>query len=245
MLALFSSLLIGTLVGLPLAFFVNIGFGIFCGFIVTLVAFFIVVRKTSSKLQQLFNAANMELQKQNFQKSVEMLKQGYSLKHWGFLVTAQIDSQIGVILYTQKKFGEAYKYLRKANPRIFLAYCMLIVGHIKNKKTDEAESALRVLLKTNKKEAFVYSFAAYLYKKEFNDSEKAMSVIKDGLKKLPNNEKLKEHHNALQNKKRFKMSKWGDMWLQLMLDKKAMNKLQKKYMKQQQKKMKVRQKKGF
>ena len=58
------------------------------------------------------------------------------MNNWAFLVKAQIDGQIGIILYTQKKFGEAYQYLRNANPRIFMAYCMRIVGHLKNNKKD-------------------------------------------------------------------------------------------------------------
>ena len=104
-------------------------------------------------------------------KAIETLKDGYEIGKWAFLGKAQVDSQIGVILYTQKKFGEAYKYLQKSNPRIFQAYCMLIVGHIKNKKIKEAKEAITLLIKLNKKEPFVYSFAGYIYANELKEKE--------------------------------------------------------------------------
>ncbi len=240
MLSLIVSAVIALIVGALIGFLVNIGFGIFIGSIILVSVFFFMTRHFSRKLQTIFNFANAKLQKQQFDQAIETLKEGYSIGKWAFLGKAQVDSQIGVILYTQKKFGEAYKYLQKSNPRIFQAYCMLIVGHIKNKKEKEAKEALSLLIKLNKKEPFVYSFAGYIYANELKNKEEALKILENGLKVLPDDIHLKEQILNMKNNKPYKMSKWGDIWYQLMIEKSAINKLQQKYIKSQQKRMKVK-----
>lgn len=230
MISLIISLLFGTLIGFLIGFFIYPGFGIFLGIIAAIVTFFFLLRFFSKKLQEIFTIANVEIQKQNSEKAIEILKTGYKYNNWQFLVAAQINSQIGVILYTQKKFGEAYKFLQKSNPRIYMAYCMLAIGHIKNGQKEKAEQALYLVQKLNKKEPFVYSMSAYLLETELNNKEKALEAIHTGLKHMPNNQNLTEHLLSLQNNKKFKMEKYGDIWYQMMLDKNVMAKLQKKYM---------------
>ncbi len=240
MLSLIFGIVVGAIVGAPLAYFFNVGFGVFIGVFVAAVFFFYMTRQVTKQLQTLFTQANAEVQKQQFDAAITTLKSGYRFANKAFLVKAQVDSQIGTILYIQKKFGEAYKYLQKANPRIYTAYTMLIVGDLKNKKEKEAKEHIDLLVKVNKKEPFVYSFAAYIYSEEFHDKGEAIAYLKKGTKVLPGNEKLKDHLLALQNNKKFKMEKWGDVWYQLLLEKKSMSKLQNKLMKQQQRRMKVK-----
>jgi len=96
--------------------------------------------------------------------------------------------------------------------------------------------------KLNKKEAFVYSFSAYMYENELGDIEKALAAITAGLKQIPNNTNLQDHQQALQNNKRFKMSKYGENWYQLMLEKNMVNKLQQKYLKAQQRRVNIKKK---
>jgi len=215
------------------------GFGIFLGLFLAVVSFVAISRKITTKLQSLFLRANAEIQRQKPDLAIEILKEGYRWKHWAFLVHSQIDSQIGIILYSLKKFGEAYKYLQHANPRLYLAYCLLVIGHLKNGRKKEALDAMELLMRFNKKEAFVFSLCAYLYENELDDREQAIAVIKRGLKSLPNNQNLNEHLMALQNKTPFKMEKYGDVWYQMLLDRKAISRLQQKMVKDQQRRMKI------
>jgi len=215
------------------------GFGVFIGLFLAIVAFFVISRKVTAKLQALFLRANAEIQRQKPDLAIEILKEGYRWNRWAFLVKSQIDSQIGVILYSLKKFGEAYKYLQHANPRLYLAYCLLVIGHLKNGKRKEALEAMQLLMRFNKKEAFVFSLCAYLYEHELDDREQAIAVIKRGLKSLPNNQNLNEHLLALQNKAPFKMEKYGEIWYQMLLDRKALSRLQQKMVKDQQRRMRV------
>lgn len=215
------------------------GFGAFIGLFLAIVAFFVISRQVTQKLQTLFLRANAEIQKQKIDRAMEILRDGYRWNRWAFLVKAQIDSQIGIILYSTKKFGEAYKYLQNSNPRLYLAYCMLVIGHLKNNKQKEALDAMELLMRFNKKEAFVFSLCAYLYEEELDDREKALATLKRGLKSMPNNQNLNEHLMALQNKLSFKMEKYGEVWYQMFLDRKAVSRLQQKMIKDQQRRMKV------
>ncbi len=213
--------------------------GIIIGLVAAVAVFFAVSRNITNKLQALFLRANAEIQKQKVERALELLREGYRWDRWAFLVKAQIDSQIGVILYSTKKFGEAYKYLQNSNPRLYLAYCMLAIGHLKNGKKKEALDTMELLMRFNKKEAFVFSLCAYLHEEEFDDRDQALAVLKRGLKSMPNNQHLNEHLMALQNKTPFKMEKYGEVWYQMYLDRKAVSRLQQKYIKDQQRRMKV------
>ncbi|MGI6395131.1 MAG: tetratricopeptide repeat protein [bacterium] len=240
MFSLLFSILAGAAAGLPIGVLVNYGFGIFIGIFVAVALFIFLTRFYTKKLQAVFMEANIFIQKQQFNQAVSVLKGGYKYNRLAFLVKAQIDSQIGIILYTQKKFGEAYKYLQSSNPRIMMGYLMLIIGHIKNNKKDKIDEEINLLLKFNKKDPFAHSAAAYLYEEELKDRDKALEVLTKAVKAMPDNQKIKEHLISFQNNKPFKMEKYGEAWYQLMLDKKGITRLQNKMIKDQQKSMRVK-----
>jgi len=223
-----------------LGFFVNVGLGIFLGIFAFLAAFIFFQRTFSKKLQAVFMAANIEIQKQHFDRAIEILKEGYRYNKYAFLVQAQIDTQIGIIIYSQKKFGEAFKYLKNSNPRIMMGYLMYIIGCIKNKNTENIDKNIDLLIRFNKKDPFVYSVVAYLYEEELGNRDKALETLTKAAKIMPDNPKIKEHLLAFQNNREFKMDKYGEQWYQLMLDRKGLTRLQNKMMKDQQKSMKVR-----
>ncbi|MBO4710708.1 hypothetical protein J5681_02185 [bacterium] len=240
MYSLLISLGIGLAVGLILGLLGLIGLGIFLGIFAFLVAFIFFQRFFSKKLQAIFMSANIEIQKQQFDHAIATLKEGYRYNKYAFLVKAQIDTQIGIILYSQKKFGEAYKYLKNSNPRIMMGYLMYIIGRIKNKNTENIDKDIDLLIRFNKKDPFVYSAITYIYEEELNDREKALATLTKATKVMPDNIKIKEHLIAFQNNKEFKMEKYGDQWYQLMLDRKGLTRLQNKMIKNQQKSMGVR-----
>ena len=240
MYSLLISLGIALVVGLILGIFVNVGLGIFLGIFAFFAAFIFFQRTFSKKLQAVFLAANMEIQKQHFDRAIEILKEGYRYNKYAFLVQAQIDTQIGIIIYSQKKFGEAFKYLKNSNPRIMMGYLMYIIGCIKNKNTENIDKNIDLLIRFNKKDPFVYSTVAYLYEEELGNRDKALETLTKAAKIMPDNPKIKEHLLAFQNNKEFKMDKYGEQWYQLMLDRKGLTRLQNKMIKNQQKSMGVK-----
>ena len=240
MYSLLISLGIALAVGLILGIFVNVGLGIFLGIFAFFASFIFFQRTFSKKLQAVFMAANIEIQKQHFDRAIEILKEGYRYNKYAFLVQAQIDTQIGIIIYSQKKFGEAFKYLKNSNPRIMMGYLMYIIGCIKNKNTENIDKNIDLLIRFNKKDPFVYSVVAYLYEEELDNRDKALATLMKAAKIMPDNPKIKEHLLAFQNNKEFKMDKYGEQWYQLMLDRKGLTRLQNKMIKNQQKSMNVR-----
>ena len=240
MYSLLISLGIALVVGLILGIFVNVGLGIFLGLFAFFAAFIFFQRTFSKKLQAVFMAANLEIQKQHFDRAIEILKEGYRYNKYAFLVQAQIDTQIGIIIYSQKKFGEAFKYLKNSNPRIMMGYLMYIIGCIKNKNTENIDKNIDLLIRFNKKDPFVYSTVAYLYEEELGNRDKALETLTKAAKIMPDNPKIKEHLLAFQNNKEFKMDKYGEQWYQLMLDRKGLTRLQNKMIKNQQKSMGVK-----
>ena len=240
MYSLLISLGIGIAAGLIIGFFVNVGLGIFLGLFAFFAAFIFFQRFFSKKLQAVFMSANFENQKQQFDRAIAALKEGYRYNRYAFMVKAQIDTQIGIILYSQKKFGEAYKYLKNSNPRIMMGYLMYIIGCIRNKKTENIDKNIDLLIRFNKKDPFVYSAIAYIYEEELDNRDKALETLTKAAKIMPDNPKIKEHLLAFQNNKEFKMEKYGEQWYQLMLDRKGLTKLQNKMIKNQQKSMGVK-----
>lgn len=242
---------IGLVLGFLAGFFINVGFGIFIGIIALIAGFVffnnyfskkvVVDNQLSRRLQAAAMTQNPELQRQTYDQIIEELKEGYKYNKYAFFVKARIDTQIGVILYSQRKFGEAYKYLVNSNPRMMIGYLLMIVGHIKNKKTETLERDIELLIRFNKKDPFVYSAIAYLYQEELNEPQKAMDTLSRALKVMPDNPKIQEHLNALQNNREFNMEKYGEQWYQLLLDKKGISRLQNKMIRNQQKSMNVRQ----
>ena len=101
MYSLLISLSIGLAVGLLLGFLVNVGLGIFLGLFAFFAAFIFFQRFFSKKLQSIFMEANIDIQKQHFDKAIETLKEGYRYNKYAFLVQAQIDTQIGIILIVE------------------------------------------------------------------------------------------------------------------------------------------------
>ena len=117
---------------------------------------------------------------------------------------------------------------------------MYIIGCIKNKKTENIDKNIDLLIRFNKKDPFVYSAIAYIYEEELDNRDKALETLTKATKIMPDNPKIKEHLLAFQNNKEFKMEKYGEQWYQLMLDRKGLSKLQNKMIKNQQKSMGVK-----
>lgn len=76
---------------------------------------FFIGKKMLNKLTALFGAVEKDIQANRVEKAVEKLKSGYDYAKWQFMVKEQIDSQIGIIYYTNKQFEKkAAPYLENA-----------------------------------------------------------------------------------------------------------------------------------
>jgi Tfp pilus assembly protein PilF len=84
----------------------------------------------------------------------------------------------------------------------------------KAKMTETFEKAVKVTAK----ESMLWSLYAYCVLKD-GDRDKALEILARGLKKLPDDDKLKANHTAVANKQKMKMKNYGELWMQFYLEK--------------------------
>ena len=182
------------------------------------IAMFIYLgRRTQAKLEQMFGRAAELLKKQQFDKAIEVMKEGYLLNRWQFLVKGSIDGQIGVVQYLRKKNDEAEPLLRTASFQHYIAKAMLGILQWKRGEKKQAKLTFQLALKSGKKESLLYAVYAYVLN-EMKEREKAVEVLNQGLKICQNDERLLVNRNNLQNNRPMKMKVYGDQWYQFMLE---------------------------
>ena len=146
------------------------------------------------------------------------MKAGYKYAKWQFLVKQQIDSQIGIILYANKRFDEALPYLKNSLKANWMSMSMLAAYYYKQKDYANMKAVMEKSSKANKKDSFTQCLYAY-FLSETGDVDGAIAVLAKAMKKLPSDERLQNASDALKNRKKIKMQAYGTLWLQLHLAK--------------------------
>ena len=181
----------------------------------------VLSKRILGKVEALMAQVGKELQNQRFDKAIKSLKAGYSLGNWQFFVRPQLDAQIGVIYYLMKEDENAFEYLKKGFSKHWVAMGMLAIMYMKKGNKDMMVQTFEKAVKATAKESLLWSLYAYCVLKE-GDREKALDVLARGLKKLPDDDKLKANQTAVANKQRMKMQKYGELWMQFYLEKAPM-----------------------
>jgi len=175
-------------------------------------------RRTQAQLEKIFNRAGELLKKQQFDPAIEVIKEGYKLGSWQFLVKGSIDGQIGVIQYLRKKNEEAEPLLRSASSQHYIAKAMLAILQWKRGEKKQAKESFDAALKSGKKESLLYAVYAY-FLNEVHERDAAIDVLNRGLKICEGDDRLLTNRNLLQNNKAMKLKVYGEQWYQFMLEK--------------------------
>jgi predicted Zn-dependent protease len=170
------------------------------------------------KLTALFQMVEKDLKAGRTDKAIERLNEGYSISKWQLYVKEQINAQIGIIYYSNKKFDTARPYLEKAFTKNWMAMCMKAALYFKENKMEEVKKIMEKAIKGAPKEGFVYALYAY-FLVESGDKQKAVEILNKGVKKNPLDERLGALLTAVQNNKKLKMQNYGTLWLQMHLTK--------------------------
>ena len=119
--AALAVILLSTL--LHISLWISVPVGVIAG-----VALFIWLgRKVQNELEGIFSRAGELLKRQQFDKAIETMKEGYRLAPRQFLVKGSIDGQIGVVQYLRKKNDEAEPLLASASMQHYIAKAMLAI----------------------------------------------------------------------------------------------------------------------
>ena len=179
---------------------------------------FFLSKRIIKKVETLMGQVSKDLQNQRFEKAIRTLKDGYSLGNWQFFVRPQLQAQIGSIYYLMREDENAFKYLKDGFAKHWVAMGMLAILYMKKKDKANMVGTFEKAVKATPKEGLLWSLYAYCLLKE-GDREAALDTLNRGLKKIPDDEKLKANQTAVANKERMKMKNYGDMWTQFYLEK--------------------------
>ncbi len=207
---LLSTLLrISLWISIPIGFLAGAGLFIWLG------------RKVQQELEKVFTRAGDQLKKQQFEKAVEVMKEGYKFSSRQFLVKGSIDGQIGVVQYLRKKNDEAEPLLASASMQHYIAKAMLGILQWKRGEKRKAKETFNLALKTGKKESLLYAVYAYVLM-EMGERDHAIEILNKGLGICKGDERLITNRNLLQNGKALKMKVYGEQWYQFLLERPMM-----------------------
>lgn len=174
-------------------------------------------RKVQNELEGIFSRAGELLKKQQFDKAIETMKEGYRLGRRQFLVKGSIDGQIGVVQYLRKKNDEAEPLLASASMQHYIAKAMLGIIQWKRGEKKKARETFDLALKTGKKESLLYAVYAYVLV-EMGDRNRAIEILNKGLTICKGDERLITNRNLLQNGKALKLKVYGEQWYQFLIE---------------------------
>jgi len=173
--------------------------------------------------------------------AVARLKTGFMFQKWQIGVGVMLNARIGMLLYTKwllmQQFGQkknlrpvllaAIPFLEKSQitgskakllHALWPAWCMLAVAHYKgNKSVDKAIEVLEATAKVSKKTGIIWSLYGWILWKE-KRLDDAIAVLARGKEAAPDDRLIPENLNALQNRKKMKMSAYGEQWYQFGLE---------------------------
>lgn len=179
---------------------------------------YLLSKRIVKKLEELMAQVTKDLQAQKFDKAIKRLQASFPLGNWQFFVKPQLMSQIGSIYYLKQEFDPAMEYLRQGFSKHWVGMGMLAVLYMKRGDKPKMTETFEKAVKSTPKEGLLWSLYAYCTLKE-GDREKALEILGRGLKKLPDDDKLKANQTAVANKQRMKMKAYGEMWMQFYLEK--------------------------
>jgi tetratricopeptide (TPR) repeat protein len=188
------------------------------GMIAFTICYILIMRFVLKKVGTLMEISQRDLQAGRTEKAVKTLESGFKYRQWQFYVGPQINSQIGTIYYLKREFGTAFDYLVKGFVRHWIAMGMLGICYMKRNKSSKMIDTFEKATAASKKEPLVWNLYAYCLE-HIGDRDKAIAVMKRGLKKTGGDERLQANLEALEEGRKMKMRSYGDMWLQFHLEK--------------------------
>jgi tetratricopeptide (TPR) repeat protein len=185
--------------------------------VIGVVAWYFLVRRTGKMLEALVKQAHEVARGGKLDAAVQLLRSGFPLGRWQFLVDSQLNGQIGQLLYLQKKYDEAEPHLAKAWIKDWPARAMLGAQLFRRKQWKEMGEVFEAAVRSNKGEAMLYAVYAWCEDRR-DERKKAIEILQRGVAEVKGDDKLKTLLQRAQNDKRFKMDAFAPLWWQFGLE---------------------------
>lgn len=206
--------------GLGTAFFVLVSLwlgpiaGVFPGLGVTGISLFLTSRRIGARVEAEMAQVVPLLQERRIdaaRSKLEGIKERYG--RWQFLLSGQIDAQLGMIEYLQMHWDRAMPLLQKGRWRNWTALVCIAAIHHRQGRRDEAWETFEKAAAAGSKEVIIYGIWATLLVRDGKRTE-ALAAVAQGLKAQPESQVLKELQSKIANKKKIKPKMFGDAWYQ-------------------------------
>ncbi len=167
------------------------------------VAYFLLARRTGKQLEALLGEAMVEFNAGNIDKGRDIVKSGFELGKWQFLVSQQLHAQLGALSYMQQDFKTARVHLEQAWSRHWQSQAMLAaLDHRSGKHKDALERMDKAKSAGGKDACFWGLYVWYAYSAKDNDL--ALKVVNEGLKQVEGSQGLKQLADVIRNGRRLK-----------------------------------------
>lgn len=181
---------------------------------VSIAAMFLLARRIGQLVQAELATVPALLQQRRIDEAETKLvhvKQRYG--PWQFLLAGQIDAQLGIIDYLQRKFEEAAPKLEAGKWRNGPVLACLGAIDWRRKRRDAAWKHLEAAVSASAEDATIWAVYATLLTREGLRTE-ALAVLDRAVKAVPSSAMLKELQSRVANKQKIDTGKFGDGWYQ-------------------------------
>jgi hypothetical protein len=204
-----------------------LAFGPFAGILPALIVFvaaqFVLGRRSGTAIQAEVAGVEPLLRDRKLDEAVALLR-GVQQRwgRWQFLLDAQIEAQLGVLDYLQRKYDEAAPKLLAGGKGPFtwtafgrnpLALAMLACIHYRQGRKDEAWTTFQQASEASGTEVIVYQVWATLLSRDGKRAE-ALAAVARGLAAHDKNAALLDLQTRLANDRRVEVKEFGQAWYQ-------------------------------
>jgi tetratricopeptide (TPR) repeat protein len=191
--------------------------GIVLFVLVSFLAFFIISRILSKKLEPRFLAAQKQIQAGATQAAVQTLEGLLPMARWQIMLKGQIYAQMGCLQYTLGEDKAARVSLGKAARRSSEAQLFLAALQVRGKDIEQAKKTIEEAISFNKKQVILYNVLAWILLRD-GDRPQAIAALLRSEKADKDSEATKDNLNRLQNGKKMNMKRFGMSWYALKLE---------------------------
>lgn len=192
--------------------------GILPGLIGGGVLYFVLARRSFKAFEAIANEAMAQLQAgqgdpAQVERAKDTLRRALALGKDQFLITEQVNGQLGQLAYSQGRHDEARAHLELAWSRDWMSQCTLAALDHRQKKAAEALARLEKAKSGGDGQAIFWAVYAFIAK-DSGDTKRALTVLGEGVEKVNGAANLKAWHEALANQRSLDLMAFAPQWFQ-------------------------------
>jgi tetratricopeptide (TPR) repeat protein len=182
------------------------------------ILYFVLARRSFKAFEAIANEAMAQLQTaqgdpSQVERAKETLRGALALGKDQFLITEQVNGQLGQLAYSEGRNDEARGHLEKAWSRDWMSQCTLAALDYRQKKAPEALARLEKAKSGGDAQAIFWAVYAFIAK-DSGDAKLALTVLGQGVEKAGGSAALKGWQEALANQRSLDLMAFAPQWFQ-------------------------------